>query len=302
MIQTTNKLQKMRLAYSNYGLISENDKFIGISLGYDYCAEHEWGYDNLKRLFGLPKPERSNMGITCRSATKCPYIHFYKGKNKGVNHALLFTGDHYNKPSDEVYYPLVFQNYVKKIKNKIAFGNGSEEHKEPILTAWSDNAFGIAVYGNNETKMLEDFYNEISKSNISLLTANSGVFGGNSLCLFITDRIPDDHIKTLYDTDKKHYDLTDYEELIGMTEIKIKYANGDYNNKNSFLACSANWIDYDNAEERITKKKTMNTEYDIQYWVNGAGVGTENTYGWFTVEEVREWLTTDKKLSEIKKT
>ena len=66
----------MRRAYQSYSILTipemDEDKFVGISLGYDFTAEHEWGIADMKRLFGIPEPTKKNMGIACRTITKCP--------------------------------------------------------------------------------------------------------------------------------------------------------------------------------------------------------------------------------------
>lgn len=57
-----------------------------------------------------------------------------------------------------------------------------------------------------------------------------------------------------------------------------------------WMALSPKWIDED-------RKKTTKTEYEIGYWVN---YGDNNTYGWFTVEQIIKWLTTPElQLSEL---
>lgn len=49
----------MRKAYSNVFFITEGEKkFIGVSLGYDYCAEHEWGIKGIRN--GLCMPSESS--------------------------------------------------------------------------------------------------------------------------------------------------------------------------------------------------------------------------------------------------
>lgn len=44
----------MRKASQDNGLIVEDGKLIGIALGYDYCAEHEWGIEELRRICEIP--------------------------------------------------------------------------------------------------------------------------------------------------------------------------------------------------------------------------------------------------------
>jgi hypothetical protein len=57
------------------------------------------------------------------------------------------------------------------------------------------------------------------------------------------------------------------------------------------MALSPKWIDNDEI------KKKVNTEFEIRYWVN---YGDDDVYGWFTVEQIKQWLTTpDLKLRSL---
>lgn len=96
-----------------------------------------------------------------------------------------------------------------------------------------------------------------------------------------------------------NYELTPenakkYEIQIGMAKLKeeqlIIRRNSNGKKGKYWLACSPRWID-----EPIQKK--MGTEYLIAYWVN---YGDDETYGLFTVEQIKKWLTTpDLKLHTI---
>ena len=48
----------MRRAYQDFGFIIEDEQFYGVSLGYDYCAEHEWGIKDMKEDLGIPELKR----------------------------------------------------------------------------------------------------------------------------------------------------------------------------------------------------------------------------------------------------
>ena len=65
------------------------------------------------------------------------------------------------------------------------------------------------------------------------------------------------------------------------------------------MACSPKWICYGDEEAREATKKKMNTQYDIMYWINYSDA--DDNFGWYTVEEIKEWLTGNKKLVEIRK-
>ena len=47
------------------------------------------------------------------------------------------------------------------------------------------------------------------------------------------------------------------------------------------MALSPRWLDSG------LEKMFNNTKYEIAYWVN---YGDDNTYGWFSVEQIQEWL------------
>jgi hypothetical protein len=80
-------------------------------------------------------------------------------------------------------------------------------------------------------------------------------------------------------------DIKEYEHKIGMSQlIKIhldirRNLRGDHGKY--WMALSPSWISKDD--------KTHDTKFRIIYWVN---YGDDETFGWFTVEQIRQWLET----------
>ena len=69
--------------------------------------------------------------------------------------------------------------------------------------------------------------------------------------------------------------IAKYEQLIGMDKIKeTAQLKGKY-----WMALSPRLLTEDNK---------MNTDYLIYYWVN---YGDDETFGGFTVEQIKKWLT-----------
>jgi hypothetical protein len=294
----------MRKASSNYGLIIIDDKFIGISLGYDYCAEHEWGIKDLKSICGIPEASKDNMGVKCRTITVVPTIVFKESTHKKKKFAVLYTGYKYQSKEDvEKYVPHNLKDYEDSLiwNEKWNLEHPSREVKDNIITAWSSNDFGVAVMGKREVEYLNELYQAILNLNLTIaVTSMRNPFGGSSLCLLITDRIPQEVLDKMYSEDKEFYDREDYEEKIGMKDIIKKHGNKNgYNKKNYFHACSSKWIDYEDVEAREEAKKTRNTKFDIIYWINHSD--DDSNYGYYSVEEIKEWLTGNKKLTEIRK-
>lgn len=295
----------MRRASQSNGLIVNNDKFIGIALGFDFCAEHEWGITDLKRICGMPDASRKNMGVANRTITKVPLLVFREETYKKRKMALLFTGREWRTEGEnDDYLPHDLKNWKEDLIwnekwNKEHPDTGSD--KDNIITAWDGGSFGVAVLGDKEVEWLKELKAEIEKKNLTIAVANlraKNPFAGSSLCLMITDRIPKETLDALYMGDKEYFDREEYEEKIGMKKI-IEKNKGRYGELHYFLACSPKWIDYSDKEAREEQKKKHNTKYDIMYWINYSD--DDNNYGWYTVEEIREWMTGNKKLKDIRR-
>jgi len=304
----------MRRASQDYNIITNDsgEIFLGIALGYDYCAEHEWGIEDLNRRFGISESGRKNMGVKSRAITKnIPNLIFKKETYKKQKFALLYTGYQYWHEGEEIHVPYDLENYKKHIHWGVEYNaknpRKGREDKDPMVTAWSGGDFGVGVMGEKEVKWLEELYEAFKNLNVVIAIINHRVynpFAGTSLSLMIKDRLPQEVSDAMYSADKEYYDREAYEKKIGMTKIKEKnrgQSDGKYgHNHGYYIACSPKWIDYKDAENREKKKKDYHTKYDIIYWVNYSD--NDNTHDWFSVEEIRAWLTGNKKLSEIRKT
>lgn len=93
--------------------------------------------------------------------------------------------------------------------------------------------------------------------------------------------------------DRSNENLEKYEIQIGLKKLKdeqrLIYRNSNGNKGKYWMALSPKWIDKD-------RKDKNKTDFEIMYWVN---YGDNETYGWFTVEQIKKWLTTpDLKLSQ----
>ena len=294
----------MREATNDYNLIIDNDNFIGIALGYDFCAEHEWGIAELKQRFGIPEITKKTLGIKNRSITICiDNLIFKKQTFKKRNFAILYTGTRWKSSNKKDPIPHNLENY----KESILYHDEYNKTKDSIKTAWDGGSFGIGVMGEKEVKLLEDLYNAFLNKNIAITFINmlpKNPFSNLSLCVLIKDKIPQKFLDDMYNADKKYQDRIDYEKKIGMTKLKKKNKGNSYNNlyghqHGYYMACSAKWIDYDNKENCKIKKKEYHTKYDIIYWINYSD--DNNNYGYFSVEEIRAWLKGKKKLIEIRK-
>jgi hypothetical protein len=96
----------------------------------------------------------------------------------------------------------------------------------------------------------------------------------------IIDSLPIDNFESLnYQRNKEN--LPKYEAFIGMSRLieeqKTICRNTNGVKGRQWLALSPKWLTI----------KIPDTRYEIQYWVN---YGDGDTYGWFTVEQIKQWF------------
>jgi hypothetical protein len=278
----------MRRAYNDVSIVrngEKNNELIGVSLGYDFCAEHEWGIKGIKSNFGITVEKK--IGIDARSITKGSVIFKEKGKL-----GLIRTGDSWSAK----YHKLDERSFDECVPHDLKHLREDQD----VHTAWCEDDF--CVIGPVDD--IREIAHAFEKKNICFATINDmPAFGGTSLCILIKDRVPQEVAETLTYVDTKARDLSKYEEKIGIAKLKEKkyksaYSNDfDVNKHKYWMALSPRWMNYKNENPEHNEKN--NTKFDIMYWVN---YGDNETYGWFTVEQIKEWLETPSlRLSSFRK-
>jgi len=304
----------MRKASQDNGIIVIDGKFIGVSLGFDFTAEHEWGTEELHRAFGILDSGKKSLfgkrvlGVKSRTITKCIKNLIFKEETYKKNkYALLYSASDWRSFEEaEKYTPTDIQHYKEDIAWSMEWDKKNpregREPQDPIVTAWDGGSFGIGVMGEKEAGYMKELYEAFKNINVVIARANmkpNNPFSNSSLSLLIADRIPEEVKEQMYGADKKYFDLVDYEEKIGMTKLKENTKAKDYKKLHYYCACSAKWIDYEDKEAREEQKAKMNTKHDIWYWVNYSD--DDDNYGHYSVEEIKEWLSGKRKLTEIRK-
>ncbi len=276
----------MRRATSNFSVIKDENIFYGISLGYDYCAEHEWGIEKMRKDLGIgTNPDV--LGLENRIVTKNNSVIFKKDEKQ----ALLTNHLPWRKTVEEVTLKDLTPNDLSYVS----------QFSKDLATAWDGEHFCIIVSGEENINHLENLYNQFKNNNVAITRINSEIpaFSNASLCVLIADRLPQKSIDGMYAVDKAAKDLVDYEAEIGLTKLKEETRNG-YKKEKYYCACSPRWINYENPEAREKTKEKLGTKYDIQYWINYSD--DDDNYGYYTVEEIKKWLSTPGlKLTHIRK-
>lgn len=191
----------MRRAYQSNDIYFTDDgtAIAAIALGFDFCAEHEWGVKRLREHLGmLPTKEysRDNAGEQRNriGVSKINKNMIHRGTLENGDAYVLFF---YNRDNREI-----TEEHVNRLIGNIYDG-------QKLATAWDERSFGIRV--PSETgPLLNEFFDKIFEGKGYLfLGGSNNPFSNPSLTLAVED-VVDDHIKKMwYDIDIDYYDLKD---------------------------------------------------------------------------------------------
>lgn len=259
----------MRTAYFDRQWIrGENEKIIGVNLGYDRCAEHEWGISGLKNLLGIT-PE-FGLGIERHRVRNTPAcLSFMARKITGKSRrsrrkyavgtlvcADLRGGVHGWTP------PVPDAIFRPESEDSAEFGPMS--HCE-----WDSDGFAISVMGDENIAALKRIYEAVKDRNATLsLSGTLSSFSGNGLCVVVASEISADVAEKALRSDESHQRLLAAVQATGI-EDELKKAGLKY------FALSPRWLD--------------EQESSFKFWLNPWEQHMHN-YGWFTIDDLRQWI------------
>ena len=220
---------------------------MAICLGYDYCAEHEFGIAKLERDFGI---EKIKLGIEGYRIKEVPgnIIKFDEGE---WLYLVCDTGYYENRHPD----CLQFSSYSK----------------EDVQASWSEDDFAIRVRGEAR-EFIHDLYSAITEKDVAIFLKKAQVFGGSGIVLAIISRVPDDVKKQMRDDSAYQKRLTDAVEKTGIKR-RLKEAEKGY------YALSPRWADEKETEisfwlnpcEQHANNYGWFKLEDLEQWAKGEG-------------------------------
>lgn len=247
----------MRKCFTDTGLFKIDDKIVGINLGFDFCAEHEWGTDRLKRGLGIPvKNIFDNWDETVIPAGN-PNIHYCETPEyASVGYIQYFyEGDNYQKRA------------ARFVKDEGKWGKEYAENKsDSILAQWDASEFMIIGFGTAK-KHVRELYENMMIGKVSM-QRKPAIFGGGGLCFILVDKYPEQYKKLFNDACDDRHALERASEKTGILD-RLKAAGKLY------FACSPRWKD--------------DAKSEVIYWLNPHDQ-RDNNCGWYTVADLDQWI------------
>ena len=207
-------------------LLGKEGVFIGVNLGADYTAEHEWGIEYLKSDLGIPV---EGVGISGRTIGSEAYQH--------VKRLPLKDG--------EVIY--LSRNGLDYALDRELFLRDGED----LACGWSDSTFAIRATKKHATEM-ETLWQAFQRGDVAVWRGGGGMFQNAGLVIVIASLIPADGAEAMAEADRDRARLIVAAKATGIEE-RLRAA------KRRWFALSPRWAD----EEKKAVKFWLNpTEQD----------------------------------------
>ena len=253
----------VRRTYNSQYLCNEDGTFVGLNLGADYCAEHEWGIKELEATFGI---NRNLVGIKGRMIQKLPDVmETLEFQYRGVKYIGLLC-------HSQRYY---FTKMDKKLL-KSYLPTPFEHTKDCDFDAlWDSYGFSV-VLPISEREKFNAIMKAIENKNLAIFVQGSkNPFGRGGLVLLIVDRLPKKYTDDMENADKDNIALLKEVQKTKIEE-KLKKANLRY------YALSPRWTKDLNMEG-------LQTRYKVVFFLNPHEQSKYNS-GWVTVEDLLDWI------------
>lgn len=183
-------------------------QIIGVSLGWDWAFEHEWGISGICDQFGVPgKPSRGCVGADVHTITKVPDKLKFFGNLGGYAYLIFTDSFDYMKPKD----------FTAKVLNRMLC---LYDEEGDLSAAWSKLDFGVRMK-NDDTlnvggNVLGQIYDAFTKRDgMIFLGGQKCPFGNGGLVLSIRSRMPVDFLEKMKADDEGYLNLLDASEKTG---------------------------------------------------------------------------------------
>jgi hypothetical protein len=281
---------------SNDQIIHKNKdgRFIGVGLGSDFCAEHEWGTEEIQRKFGIPacKQERGGWGkIVALVADTMPLGADKYTVSQGEVYTFEKTAEVTDYGTRKVEKGRIVRDAKYKLKlygltsydpsqqekwgtpkAKVLESITREAHiyfrEDPlkrVFAAWDSKDFLFMIESEEDRDALVKAFQE---KDIVMFLGGVGGFSNGTYNIFIKSRLPAEVITQMREDDLDHRAMMKAFKATGIEE-RLRDA------KCTYFALSPRW------------KGDSKTE--LQFWLNPQEQHRNNC-GWFTIADLEDWM------------
>lgn len=275
----------MRRGQNSAWLEDANNQMIGCNLGSDFTAEHEWGIKELYETLGVTN-DKKVMGI-----------ERYRVGTPRMNHIALIEENKSKAGLICLKYEWDMKCLAEKKLEKFCHGELDFWPKEQELaTAWDGSSFGIRVQRPTNIKRIKRLYKAIQEKDAAVWLGGGGVFKNAGLIVAIISAVPEEQKKQMLESHLDYAKLQDAADKTGIVQ-KIDKLNEEYREKNphsyqkpfGYYSLRPNWPMKTVLRGDPHVVTEIKSNHPVIFWLNPQEQ-QKNQSGWYTVEELEQWI------------
>lgn len=296
----------MRRANDNgflFEVEGDDRRLVGVNLGADYCAEHEWGVKNIYRDFDIgpvrgrrvepfsdPLKE-GKVGIEARTITRVAAgvrllkldAERVRGKTKAPapDWALVYSPHSaWRTPEQDE------EALLSQLTRACSFYGDQR-----LATAWDESSFAVRVHADDKP-LLERLYQAFMDKDVAIWVGGGHVFQNGGLVLAIVSAIPFEKANTMLEADLDNIRLIEAAAETGI-EARLKAAGKKWFSLSPHWGSKFKTVIDPNKQAAGAKAedvgRTLDTKHDVVFWLNPEDHG-RNYSAWVTVEDLDQWI------------
>jgi hypothetical protein len=292
---------------------------LGISLGVDFCAEHEWGIAGLSRRLGLKDQDvkRDILGLDSRTVDAKKWQeqvqlievedmamlvldpHLDSSKLKTVKdlsdrYCELYLRDKNAKSFAERRREVQLEKASTdeervSIEERYQEALTKEQYCAAWATAWSDRDFGVLTRGEENVEFLRRLYTQGCKGEIALVFMNPhkhNPFSSSTLCIIDKEFTPAATAQIHATLREAELSADRLDRAVDATGIRDRLEKAGLR----YYALSPRWV---NSNDETTLAE--GSQYPFQFWLNPQEQRDNNSC-WCTVEDLDRWIAGEGKI------
>lgn len=233
----------------NNGLLIIDGELIGVNLGADHVAEHEWGIKGIRNKLGI---DTSKIGLEQRKVSKesnsLHWLDSIQLNKKDKKDKSRWSG---------IYFGTIYDGEDPYI-NASAYGRD-------FLTLWDESGFCVMSSDPDKIDKLKIIHSAFAKNDIAIWLGGGGPFQNAGLCVAIASQLPKDITDGWHEHDVEHNQLMADFHATGIEE-KLKKAGKTY----------------------YALSPRREEDGSLIFWLNPMEQKIHN-YGWFKLPELEAW-------------
>lgn len=234
---------------NNCDILIVDGNVVGVNLGADYCAEHEWGINTIKSKLGI---DVTKLGVEQRKISRThsdlvwlENIQMNKKNKKDKSRwSGLYFG--YHDDNGEVYF-------------------ADSPYNQDLYTQWDERGFCAISSNPEKIDHLKKVYEAFATNDVVIWLGGGGVFQNAGLCIGIASKLPKEIADDWYQHDVEHNQLMADFKATGIEE-KLKKAGKSY----------------------FALSPRREEDGSLIFWLNPMKQDIHN-YGWFKIADLEAW-------------